>query len=253
MGKNNKNQDPSAIAQEVQFAGQQGAPMMHVPEQPETYGQDAEIYNMIKGKRSIDGKRTYYTPFSKVLLKILCFILIPVIAIYAAVSFTKSRYFPTNGEFSITITTDTKSDGPYKITQRYTKRFEIEEVEFVAIDDKGNKQTTRWEGYKIQTLAKAAGFSDDPYNYFSFLKADGTAVQVVEDTGITEELGPHFEHYYIFIYKIVNGQRRDVYGNELSPKKQPTSYIITDPRYNADAFMFFDITEIHFGSKSYSE
>ncbi|MDR2047051.1 MAG: hypothetical protein LBP79_04005 [Clostridiales bacterium] len=217
-------------------AGVSQPQMMHVPPQPPSDGQDADIYNMVKGETGFGEKKTYYAPVSRVILKIVCIILVPLAAIYAFASFAGSNYHPTFGDFEIEIyRAGAKADAQkYILNSRDTKRLEIREV---TIKTGGNDKITetKWQGYYLKDLMAVLNFEENEgaYDYFRFVAADG---------GELGAGGPSIDGYMVLVFKIEKNQRKDVYGKTVSKNVQPTVYMITNPKFMTD-------NEWYFGSK----
>jgi hypothetical protein len=211
--------------------------MMHVPAQLPDGGQDSDIYNMVKGD---GGKKTYYSPISRVILKIVCFVLIPLIAIFAATELAKNRYYPTYGNFNIEIyhaQSDTDR-GAYYIRSRDTKRFKLSTVKVTTKDEATGKETVEtYEGYYLSDLVSVSGFENKEghYDYFRLVDADGNPRSDYET--------PHLNNYMIFVFKIVKVKgadvRMDVNGRAVPTNYQPTAYMLTDPEYRSESTRYF--------------
>jgi hypothetical protein len=211
--------------------------MMHIPAQIPDGGQDADIYNAVKGDGSgFSGKKTYYSPMSRVVLKIVCFILIPSIAVFAAAEFAKSGYYPTQGSFAIEIY-NARSDTPrgvYYIKSSDTKRFPIQSVEITTMDERSGKETTEtYEGYYLSDLVGVSGFleKEGSFDYFRLVDGEGNIYDEYET--------PHLDNYMIFVFKIVKGKRVDVHGAAIRENYRPTAYMLADPQYRSESRRYF--------------
>jgi hypothetical protein len=207
--------------------------MMHVPPQLPDGGQDSDIYNMVKGD---GGKKTYYSPMSRVVLKIICFILIPLIAIFAATELAKSRYYPTYGNFNIEIyrAQSETERGTYYIRSRDTKRFPIVRVDITTFNKATGKETVEtYEGYYLSDLMSLSGFEgkEESFDYFKIVDADGKPHEANETS--------HLDNYMVFVFKIVKDKRMDVNGAAIRANYQPTAYMLTDPQNRSPEKRYF--------------
>ena len=229
-----------------------GAPMMHVPPQAPSAGQDAEIYSMVRGGApgaSFDGKRTYYAPWPKILFRIVCLILIPAILIGVAATFIKNRYFATHGNFEITAYNIDNASSKYSLRSRDTKRFAITRVETTTLVN-GKEVKAVWEGYYLEQLLSVTKFGKDSknkYDYFMFVgeDKDGNALPVAG-----QSYGPRLEHYMVLVFKIEGGQRKDIYGNTIPNNTQPAGFLIMEPESHDVKDMYYNVTEIRLGLKA---
>ncbi|MDR2090380.1 MAG: hypothetical protein LBP62_01810 [Clostridiales bacterium] len=227
-----------ARAEQVRGAQPQ---MMHVPAQLPDGGQDADIYNMVKGGGSgLSGKKTYYSPMSRVILKIICFILIPLIAVFAAAEFAKSGYYPTYGDFKIEMYhADSQTErGTYYIKSKDTKRFPIRRAAVKTKDKNTGKEIEEiYEGYLLSDLVSVSGFEgkEGHFDYFRLVKADGSAYGENETA--------HLDNYMVFVFKIVTVKgketRADVNGVSIQTNRQPSAYMLTDPAYMSAEKRYF--------------
>jgi hypothetical protein len=196
---------------------------------------------MVKGD---GGKKTYYSPISRVVLKIVCFILIPLIAVFAAAELAKSGYYPTYGNFDIEIY-HTQSDTPrgtYYIKSRDTKRFSIVRVDIKTLNKATGKETVEtYEGYYLSDLTGVLGFEakEGSFDYFKIVDAQGNPHEEYETA--------HLDNYMIFVFKIVQEKKNgvvqekkvDVNGKAIQANYQPTAYMLTDPKNMSESKRYF--------------
>jgi hypothetical protein len=217
--------------------------MMHVPAQLPNGGQDSDIYNMVKND---GGKKTYYSPISRVVLKIVCFILIPLVVIFAAAELAKGGYYPTYGNFNIEIYNSQSETGrgTYYIRSRDTKRFEIARVDIKTIDKATQREIIEtYEGYYLSDLVGVLGFEskEGRFDYFKVVDAEGNPHEEYETS--------HLDNYMIFVFKIVKEKRMDVNGAAIELNYQPTAYMLTDPTNMSASKRYFGSKDSPFSIK----
>ncbi|MDR3264192.1 MAG: hypothetical protein LBT30_07790 [Clostridiales bacterium] len=220
--------------------------MMHVPPQLPSNGQDAEIYSIVKGYSPdavTEEKKTYYTPFPKVVFKVICIILIPVILIFAVAAYAKTRYFPTYGNFKIEVYNIDKPETKYYFRSRDTKRFPISATQTDIVTPSG-VETTYWEGYYLNELKGATKF-DDGFNY----------VIVVGEDESGNPRTVEYDHYtkldwlMLVVFQISGEIRYNVYKGVLKTTK-PANFIIMNPDDVDKTNWVYNAKEIRFANKS---
>ncbi|MDR1940191.1 MAG: hypothetical protein LBQ40_05290 [Clostridiales bacterium] len=229
-----------ARAEQVNAAAQ-NPQMMHIPPQLSDAGQDAEIYNMVKGASQpniANDKKTYYTPFSRLLLKIVCLLLIPIVLIYAITAYADKKYYPTHGDFSISVYHLDKPDKIYYVKSRDTKRFQIEDITAKADENKS------WRGYGLSELIDPSTSKfGEGFDYFIVVGED--------ENGIAKEVEydyPRTEHIMVAVFRVgKNGKLNDVYGNVIPENALSKSFIIFDPDNTNTERWVYNVKEIRFG------
>ncbi|MDR1905910.1 MAG: hypothetical protein LBQ27_03205 [Clostridiales bacterium] len=228
--------------------------MMHVPPQPAPMGQDDEVYNLVKGEGGgFDGKKTYYEPFSRIMLKTVCIILIPLLLVLGIASYTKENYYPTCGSFNIEIyhANGTTDRGTYFISARDTKRFEIRRETIYTEDKNGNVTAETFEGYRLSDLISVSQFEskEKKYDYFVF---NGWYIDEsgAHHEGDSTAYAPRLDEYMIFVFKIDKGKKVEVDGKAIPEGKQPSSWMITEPKSMLRSDRIYGVQEIKFGVKA---